>query len=487
MIRLSLLMAFCTGLALYAWKDWYKSLCGLIVMMAIIEHPDMPKTILGIQGLNPWNIVLVCVLGAWLLRRGREGLAWDFPKPLLVLLVLYMGVVVTSAVRLIVDPGRLALTTGEIVSEYLVNTLKWIVPGLLLFDGCRDGKRFKFALGSILLMYMLLSIQVIRWMPLEAATGDGEELAARSLKILMNEIGYHRVTMSMMLAGASWAIFASLPVVKTAGRRVLVVVLVLVTMYAQALTAGRTGYLTWAAIGFILCLIRWRKYLVVIPLVVLLIAILMPGVVQRLSVGFNNSPVAGTQTDEYTLTAGRNIAWKHVIKKIHEGPVLGFGRLAIQRTGVSDAIFMECNDFFAHPHNAYLEMLLESGIVGLSLVLPFYIVVLAMAISLFRDSRNPVFVAVGGAGCSLILALLIASMTSQSFYPIEGTVGMWAAIGLTIRVWVERRKVLVSAQPVAKWALVEPPLEIWAQKPFALDRWGRPLQNSDKLRWGYAR
>jgi O-antigen ligase len=486
MIRLGLLTVFCTVLALYAWKDWYKSLCGLVVMMAIIEHPDMPKTIMGIQGLNPWNIVFLCVLGGWILQRGREGLTWDFPKPVFVLLVLYMGVVVTSAVRLILDPGTLAYTTGQIVSEYLVNTLKWIIPGLLLFDGCRDMKRFKFALGSILLMYLLLSIQVIRWMPLEAATGNGEELAARSLKILMNEIGYHRVTMSMMLAGASWAIFASMPIAKTAGRRVLVLVLVLVTMYAQALTAGRAGYLTWAAVGFILCVIRWRKYLVLMPLVVLLVALLMPGVVQRLSVGFNDSPVVGTQTDEYTLTAGRNIAWKHVIKKIHEGPMLGFGRLAIQRTGVSDAIFNECNDFFAHPHNAYLEMLLENGVVGLSLVLPFYIVVLSMAMRLFRDSRNPAFVAMGGVSCSLILALLIASATSQSFYPIEGTAGMWAAIGLTIRIWVERRKALAHTVPVRRFGDIEAPLEIWTEAPVDIDRWGRPTRKADKLQWEHA-
>ena len=38
---------------------------------------------------------------------------------------------------------------------------------------------------------------------------NGDELQERALKILVNEIGYHRVTMSMMLAGASWAVFAS--------------------------------------------------------------------------------------------------------------------------------------------------------------------------------------------------------------------------------------------------------------------------------------
>ena len=37
-------------LSLYAYRDWFKSLCGLILLMAVIEHSDMPKSIMGIQG-----------------------------------------------------------------------------------------------------------------------------------------------------------------------------------------------------------------------------------------------------------------------------------------------------------------------------------------------------------------------------------------------------------------------------------------------------
>ena len=45
-------------------------------------------------------------------------------------------------------------------------------------------------------------------MPIDYAL-SGDQLEARSRKILANEIGYHRVNLSMMLAGASWAIFAA--------------------------------------------------------------------------------------------------------------------------------------------------------------------------------------------------------------------------------------------------------------------------------------
>ena len=43
-----------------------------------------------------------------------------------------------------------------------------------------------------------------------------------------------------------------------------------------------------------------------------------------------------------------------------------------------------------------------------------------------------------------MLALLIAALGSQTFYPREGSVGMWCAIGLLFRVDRERARALAS-------------------------------------------
>ena len=56
-IRITALYIVVIALACYAWKDWFKSLCGLILMMAIFEHEDMPRTMFGIPGLNMWNVL----------------------------------------------------------------------------------------------------------------------------------------------------------------------------------------------------------------------------------------------------------------------------------------------------------------------------------------------------------------------------------------------------------------------------------------------
>ena len=87
MIRLSLLFLYILSVALYAVRDWYVALCGLIALMAVIEHPDMPKTLLGVQGLNAWNLLLLVVVAAWLNCRRRERLVWDMPRGVNVLLL----------------------------------------------------------------------------------------------------------------------------------------------------------------------------------------------------------------------------------------------------------------------------------------------------------------------------------------------------------------------------------------------------------------
>src|SRR5688572_19953984 len=136
--------------------------------MAVMEHPDMPKSLLGIQGLNVWNLLLGNVLAAWLAARRREGLRWDLPAHVTWSLLLYVIVVMVAFARVVLVRDRLSdeFTTAGLVSEYLINCLKWIIPGLLLFDGCRDRTRFIWGLTCTLGIYLLLAIQVIKWMPL---------------------------------------------------------------------------------------------------------------------------------------------------------------------------------------------------------------------------------------------------------------------------------------------------------------------------------
>lgn len=117
-------------------------------------------------------------------------------------------------------------------------------------------------------------------------------------------------------------------------------------------------------------------------------------------------------------------------------------------TGLRDDLWYELGESFPHPHEAYLEQLLDSGIIGFILVIPIFLFALRRSYVLFRDRSDSLVCAVGCAAFSLILALLLGSFGSQTFYPREGAVGMWAAMGIMLRVYIQRESALAFGTPL---------------------------------------
>jgi len=473
MIRVTLLTAAVLFVGLYCWKDWYKSLCGLVVLMAILEHPDMPRALFGIQGLNLWNLLLLEIILFWIAQRRRERLVGYPPTTFLLLLSASLAVVTIGFVRLMIERQSLSTdsSTAGFISEYLVNTVKWIIPGLLLFDGCRSRSRLHWALISILSLYILLSLQVIRWMPADAIF-NYDSLAGRSLRRLDAETGYYRVDLSVMLAGASWALFAARTLVVSPKRRALVLVPAGVVMFAQLLTAGRGGYFAWVVVGLTFGVLRWRRCLLLVPLLGLGLT-LLPGVADRALEGLfeNNGSSASNEVDVDKLTASRNLIWARVIDKIADAPFIGYGRDAMERLGLP-ALLAEVPGEAGpgNPHNAYLEMLLDNGWIGLAVALALFGYIVTQSFSLTRDGRSPLFVAIGGATSALVIAQLAGSLTAQSFYPREGTFGMWCAIGLMLRVSVERARANLGFAMHGR--------EVVQTRPIRTLEWWRPTASS---------
>ncbi len=448
MIRITLLLLLVAFFSVYAWKNWFVSLCAAILLMAVVEHPDFPKAVGGIQGANPWNVLLLSVTLAWFARRGAEGHRWDLPPIMGWLLCGFLAVVIIGVIRLLLSDYPTGYSNGYIISEYLVNTIKWVIPSLLLFDACRTRKRTVIALGVILSLYFLLALQTVKWMPLSGIS-SGNALSARASKITQQEIGYNRVTLSMMLAGASWAALVIIPVLRQNVHRMILFCVAGTIAFGQALTGGRTGYVTWFAVGFALATLRWRRLLLVMPVILLVLGVCLPGVRERMLQGFGGKVGNFTVgTSAYEMTSGRDIAWPVVIDEIGRSPWFGYGRDAMTTTGASDRLMYDYGESFPHPHQAYLEQLLDNGIVGFILVIPVFLYVVRWSLTYVMERNDPLICAVGCTAFCLVLALMIGAFGGQTFYPREGAVGMWAAISLMLRVHASSLHALDAGEPV---------------------------------------
>lgn len=460
MIRLTLFTIFISYFSIRAFKDWYLSLCVLIVLTAIIEHPDVPKNIAGIQGLNPWNILLLFVGLGWLSSKRHEMHSRGLPTNIKTLIILYLGICVVSYFRLTTDITPIAEwnkimgsdppTSLGLFSEHVVNALKWVIPGILLFNGCNSSKRLRQGVLAILAFGLVIALLTIKAMPIGALT-TGDQLQHLALKLLSSNVGYHRVNIAMMMAGFFWSFFAYREVLQKAHQKYIYFIIFII-FYALALTGGRTGYVTWGLLGMMFAALKWRRIFFIAPVVVMLVVTLVPAAKERLLMGFDENTVDrpseellqddlnynSSGVDLYTVTSGRTSAWPFVLEKIREAPLIGYGKEAMIRTGTTSFLYETYGEAFPHPHNMYLQWLLDNGIIGFLPILLFYILIIKYSIGLLLDKSNINYVMIGGVCLSLVLAVLIAGMGSQTFYPREGSVAMWGAVFLMLRVYVER-------------------------------------------------
>jgi O-antigen ligase len=440
-LRIIALMLVVLLISGYAWRNWFHSLLGAIVMFAFTQHPEMPRLVLGIPGLNPWNLMVIMIGAAWLTNREVENDAIFLPQSIKIAFSFYLAVVVIAAIRAIIDPTLYFQgTRSDIVFEYLFNPLKFLLPALMLYDGCRTRERVVFALGAILSLYFLLALQTIKAMGLHFDLSSGPAMASRASRILDRQVGYQRIDLSMMCAGGSWGAIAFARLFRRWTVKVILWGGAGVILLGQAVTGGRTGYATWILIGLILCTVKWRKVLPIIPVTIILVLTFVPAVRERMLQGFAQKQGGVVeQADASEVTSGRTDIWPYVIDEIAKAPVIGNGRVGFVRTGLADFNLNTFGDYFSHPHNAYLEILLDNGVLGSLVAMPIYFILLWLSLRLFLDNGDVLYEATGGVALALLLALFVAGIGAQTFYPREGVVGMWAALAVALRVWVQRR------------------------------------------------
>ena len=145
MIRMTILYSIIALLCLYSFRNWCKALCALILMVAFVKHPDIPKSPMGIQGLSVWNIVLVFVCIGCALKWKEEGLKWDMPRNVTMMVSLFVGMFVIAYARFIVDLegmeeyNRIARKNMDsilgLTSEHLINRSSGLLPRFCCSSG----------------------------------------------------------------------------------------------------------------------------------------------------------------------------------------------------------------------------------------------------------------------------------------------------------------------------------------------------------------
>lgn len=444
-VRMVLVIILVIALAIYAWRNWFFSLCGLLAVEGLLRFPDMPTKMMGIQGANLWNLLFASIVVAWVFRgrrqdlqlsepgaRGRRILLPPTPMYIKAVLVLYVGLIFIAFARGLADLAGIPAipdlepirSRGAYISEFLINCLKYVAMAVLFYVGARTRHRMMWGVWAIVVQVAILAVMTIHYIPLSALrqAGTTEHAESPFRKEFGEGLGLHSNDVGLILVAGMWALIVAIPLLRGRSRlwTAMAWSAVLAIVLAIGLTNSRASMLAAGAVGIVFGFLRWRKLLLAVPIAAVVACLLSPSISGRLGLGVGDLDPTGKESMNWDeVSAGRvtNI-WPPTIDQIQESPIVGYGRLAILRTPMFYKIVdSEEGSCPTHPHNAYLEILLDAGLIGLVIILAAFVGLPVVAFS--ARSPDKVLECVRYAGLAGAIPLLVMGFSGQSFWPRE--------------------------------------------------------------------
>jgi len=439
MIRTTLLAVAVLAVMVTATRRWYWGLCGLVLLTVLLQNPNFPTNMFGVQGLNPWNLTCVVVAACWLMQRRGEAPAAPLPSGAYILLALYVALIVMTSAVAAADidsfhSGRWAIT--DVLVNGLINPLKYLLVGVMFADGARTRPRVRLALGVAVgsgILYSLLLFKTIKGRLFGMDFNDARRLTDKLVGLHANDLG-------QLLAFTLWAGLLLWLILPRGWLRVAWPLAISTVVPPFLAVQSRAGFLAFVTAGLTLGALRWRRLLLLLPLAVGLVAVLRPDVVERVSMGV----VGENEVDWDTVSAGRvtNI-WPPVWAQIGQSPLLGHGRWGILRTSCYYDVLAAERTVPSHPHNAYLEVLLDAGVLGLAVGLACAVGVLWSCVGLLRTADRE-RATLGAVGLAALAVFLSASVAGLSFFPTQSLVPYLCVWGAVVRV----RAAVTARQPL---------------------------------------
>lgn len=449
MIRLSLLYCFILALMIVAYKRWFVALCGLLFLTVVMQHPSMPTNLFSIPGANPWNATFAVVVICWLLGRARDPEIPRAPHGLVLLAVCYALMIVLAGIAAIIDfdsirdPRWQAVGPRAVVVDGIINPLKYTLMAVMFFDGARSRQRVKWAMFSAVGSGMCYAFLVLKSVKLRVFTMGYEDARRLTDKL----VGLFANDMAELLAFTIWAALVLVVLIPGRWWRFSWIVATLLAMAPFVALKSRAGLLAFCTIGLVLGAMRWRKILIVLPIVAVITVVAVPSVRDRVLTGVDNAGHGDHDWD--AISAGRVTGlWPPVLEQIAEAPVFGHGRYAMLREDCYEKILLTERSVPRHPHNSYLEILLDTGAVGLLLCLALMGWILFESSSLMLCKEDPLLSRIGAVALIAAVAELSAGVAGSSFFPSQSTVPALCVWGLALRWGTLRRQVRPIQRPV---------------------------------------
>ena len=417
--------------------DFRIGVLGLLFFLPFSASPLLPQG----QGLNVVNYLMLAAvlsLSVGTVFSQKRQFVWP-PRQMW---LLYLAPVAFGALLAFPHLGEAArnfagtpnadvYTATEFAKGRVIKPLYLVVFAWLLANAVsrsRKPERFVLALTASAIVPALV---VLAWVGVQGVS-LAELQAQRSF---MGPIGLHANEMAALLCFAIGPVLFGISGWQSWFARTLAVASLIALLVALTLTFSRGGYVAFAVI-MVIYMVRQRHVLPVLALMtVLLIGVMFApeAVKERLFTGVEQGAVSNTVGNlSDPLTAGRVAVWEKLLPEVARSPLWGRGLGStawsdLVRSGVYKA---------GHPHNMYLAMLMDVGVIGLAALLWWFVTLLKCYRQVARDpSQPPALRAFFEGTFASLVGVLVFSFTNGDYAPRPEHTYHWFAVGMAMAFW----------------------------------------------------
>jgi len=402
----------------------------LLVLFAPLARLEvMPHAMLDVRGLTPFNGLFVLAGLSYVvscaLRREKLVKPFGLGKETLLLAAILLVFTLRSTgpvSRLVVDFGIETSPLGFFRDTVLRGWQYLLLAILVGFDSRTRAEAWRYldvlAVSSMIFGAVFLVAFFEEWMRLGAV-----DVARRSVGKLISFNVNKLSSIYALPLSIGLALYGAYPA--RSGRRWFWLAVATTSFFVIVFTVSRAGYV---AAAFLLAAYMWNRSRPAAVLLPVLVVLLPMWVISPIFDRIARQLESGSA--DAMLTGRLNNVWLPLLPEVFEHPIVGQGRLAIAFSGAakSGILWRGLND----PHCAYLELLLDGGVVGLVLVLAFYVAVFRKARGLARSAADETTRRFANGFALGLAAYSIASLTGLSFYPSDGNVFIWPLLGVLV-------------------------------------------------------
>jgi hypothetical protein len=429
----ALLLAASMFAYVFVLRDFRIGAVLLILLLPISNTYLFPRAMLGITGLNPVNLLLLGTLASYLLHGLFDGSLRRFmPRPLLWLYIVPLIVAGALGSGHVGDiaPGlyRYILLEFDSPTSYIrdavVKPLSMVIFALLVGAAVsKSEKPERFLIPTLISMWVMCALVVVYVYQSGIAL---RELARSDARGFLSPLGMHSSEWGRIYEVAYALLLFTWAESKKSGVRLVLLASMGLAVVAMVLTFSRGAFLGFIVVNALF--LYWRrnaKTLIFFGLLAVVVLFLLPGAVyDRVTTGF--------ESGLDLVSAGRiGEIWLPLLPEVLRSPIYGQGTWSIlwseamrQGAGITIAAV-------GHPHNAYLQALLDMGLVGLVLVCAYFAHVWKGFRALSVDPAvSPTLRGFYLGGAAGLASLLISYLTDSSLMPRPEQVYLWLAIGM---------------------------------------------------------